>query len=119
MKKILKIVVIVATLMMGGATDIHAQVFIMEDEHSLRPTDPEEVLGWPVNPQNGYGTGTDDYVPLDSGFLLLTMLGGLYLIRKKHNDMKVKCFVDYQSYTLICFILKIGKNNKSINNGNY
>ena len=86
MKKILKIVVIVATLMMGAATDIHAQVFIMEDEHSMRPTDPEEVLGWPVNPQNGNGAATDDFVPLNGGILLLTMLGGAYLLGKMREN---------------------------------
>lgn len=79
MKKILKIVVIAATLIMGAATDGHAQVFIMEDEHSLRPTDPEEVLGWPVNPQNGYGTSNDEYTPVGDGLLLLAALGAGYL----------------------------------------
>lgn len=91
MKKILKIVVIVATLMMGAATDIHAQVFIMENESNLRE-DTEDVLGWPVNPQNGYGTGTDDYAPLDSGFLLLASMGVAYLMRKRkiHTSLKNK-----------------------------
>ncbi len=81
MKKILEIVVIVATLMMGGATDIHAQVFIMENESNLRE-DTEDVLGWPVNPQNGYGTSNDEYTPVGDGLLLLTALGGAYLVRK-------------------------------------
>ena len=85
MKKILKIVVIVATLMMGGATDIHAQVFIMENESNLRE-DTEDVLGWPVNPQNGNGAATDDFVPLNGGILLLTMLGGAYLLGKMREN---------------------------------
>ena len=74
---------IAAALMLGVAPDSHAQVFIMEDEHSLRPPDPEEVLGWPVNPQNGYGTSNDEYTPLGDGILLLAALGGAYLLKKK------------------------------------
>lgn len=73
---------IAAALMMGAANDSQAQVFIMEDEHSLRPTDPEEVLSWPVNPQNGYGTSNDEYTPVGDGLLLLAALGGVYLVRK-------------------------------------
>lgn len=84
MKKILEIVVIVATLMMGGATDIHAQVFIMEKESNLRE-DTEDVLGWPVNPQNGYGAGTDDYVPIGEGAFLLALFGGAYLLKTKRS----------------------------------
>lgn len=75
--------IIAAALMMGAATDSQAQVFIMEDEHSMRPTDPEEVLGWPVNPQNGYGTSNDEYTPVGDGLLLLAALGGAYLMKKK------------------------------------
>ena len=91
MKKILKIVMIAAALMTGAAINSHAQVFIMEEEHSLRQTDPEDVLGWPVNPQNGYGTGNDEFTPLGDGILLLAALGGTYLLRKKHNDIEKFC----------------------------
>ena len=86
MKKILKIVVIAAALMTGAATDGHAQVFIMEDEHSLRPTDPEEVLSWPVNPQNGYGNGDDDFVPIGDGLLMLVALSSVYLSCKRKEE---------------------------------
>ena len=71
MKKILKIVMIAAALMMGAANDSQAQVFVMENESNLRE-DTEDVLGWPVNPQNGNGAGTDDYVPVGNGLLCLT-----------------------------------------------
>jgi len=84
MKKILKIVVIVATLMMGAATDSQAQVFIMENESNLRE-DTEDVLGWPVNPQNGYGTSNDEYTPLGDGLLMLLIMGGVYLLKKREN----------------------------------
>ena len=79
---------IAAALMLGVAPDGHAQVFIMEDEHSLRPTDPEEVLSWPVNPQNGYGTSNDEFTPVGDGLLLLAALGGLYLINKEKKQTK-------------------------------
>ena len=85
MKKILKIVMIAAALMMGAANDSHAQVFIMENESNLRE-DTEDVLGWPVNPQNGNGAGTDDYVPVGNGLLCLTVLGGVYLFGKKKKQ---------------------------------
>ena len=84
MKKILKIVIIAAALMMGAANDSQAQVFIMENESNLRE-DTEDVLGWPVNPQNGYGTSNDEYTPLGDGILLLAALGGAYLLKKKNK----------------------------------
>lgn len=84
MKKILKIVIIAATLMTGAANDSQAQVFIMENESNLRE-DTEDVLGWPVNPQNGYGTSNDEYTPVGDGILLLAALGSAYLLRKKSN----------------------------------
>ena len=84
MKKILKIVMIAAALMTGAATDGHAQVFIMEDESNLRE-DPEAVLSWPVNPQNGYGTSNDEYTPVGDGLLLLAALGTGYLFTKRRR----------------------------------
>ena len=84
MKKILKIVMIAAALMMGAANDSQAQVFIMENESNLRE-DTEDVLGWPVNPQNGYGTSNDEYTPVGDGILLFAALGSAYLLRKKSN----------------------------------
>lgn len=71
--------------MMGAANTIHAQVFIMEHEENLRE-DTEDVLAWPVNPQNGYGAATDDYVPLGDGIFLLVTLGGAYLLKKKKKN---------------------------------
>lgn len=85
MKKILKIVMIAAALVMGAATDSPAQVFIMENESNLRE-DTEDVLGWPVNPQNGYGTSNDEYTPVGDGLLLLAALGGAYLMKKKKKS---------------------------------
>lgn len=85
MKKILKIVVIAAALMTGAATNSQAQVFIMENESNLRE-DTEDVLGWPVNPQNGYGTSNDEYTPLGDGILLLAALGGAYLFGKRKHE---------------------------------
>ena len=85
MKRILKIVIIAAALMMGAATDSQAQVFIMENESNLRE-DTEDVLGWPVNPQNGYGTSNDEYTPVGDGLLLLAALGGDYLMKKKKKS---------------------------------
>lgn len=85
MKKILKIVMIAAALMTGAATDSQAQVFVMENESNLRE-DTEDVLGWPVNPQNGYGTSNDEYTPVGDGLLLLAALGGAYLLKKKNTN---------------------------------
>ena len=85
MKKIIKIAIIIAVLMTGTATSTHAQVFIMEHEENLRE-DTEEVLAWPVNPQNGYGSAADDFVPLGDGILLLATLGGAYLLGKKRKE---------------------------------
>ena len=89
MRKVIKIAIIVAALMVGAATMGHAQVFIMEHEENLRE-ETEDVLAWPVNPQNGYGAATDDYVPLGSGILLLAAMGGAYLVCKRKSNRDTK-----------------------------
>ena len=85
MKKIAKIVLIAIVLTIGTITAGNAQVFIMENEVNQRE-DSEEVLGWPVNPQNGNGSSVDDYVPLGGGILWLAALGGAYLVNKRKKS---------------------------------
>ena len=88
MRKVIKIAIIVTALMMGAATIGYAQVFIMEHEENLRE-ETEDVLAWPVNPQNGYGTTTDDFVPTGTGLLALTALGaGYFLVKRKKETNK-------------------------------
>ena len=75
-----KIVVLVTILlMMVGSSN--AQVFIADDEFegTLRKDDPDYVLFVPYQ-------GSDDdqsYTPVGSGVLLLTGLGGAYLLTKR------------------------------------
>ena len=84
MKKTIKIAIVAAALMLVTATVSKAQVFIQEDESSIRE-ETEEVLGWPVNPQNN-SQGNDDYVPVGDGLLLLTALGGARLIWRRKEE---------------------------------
>ena len=63
------------------AVNAKAQIFVLEDESSLRdPSTP--VSEWPVLPQNE-GQGNDSFTPIGSGIFLLIALGGVYLVRKR------------------------------------
>ena len=85
MKKIIKIAILAAALMIGTGTSIYGQVFVIGDEHSMRDDeDPEAVFGgWPTNPQNS--NGTDNFVPVGEGLMALTLLGGAYLMNKRNK----------------------------------
>ena len=81
MKKILTIFILLLVL----AAPMHAQVFMMEDDN-----DPDRtVLG---NGTYGnvivHGSTADqpNYVPLGSGVLALTLLGGIYLLNKRREE---------------------------------
>lgn len=77
MKRI-KHIFLTAVLLLAMVVPSQAQIFIMDEDANLRPTnDGEAVLS---NPQ--FGQGYDYYAPLGEGLMLLTVLGGAYLIGK-------------------------------------
>lgn len=78
MKK--RILTILAAMMLTVSAS--AQVFLMnEDEDNDRNGIPEENISI-INP--GYhNSGEDWYTPVGSGTLLLTAMGGAYLLTKK------------------------------------
>ena len=76
---------LIFTLFVTLAAPLRAQVFMMDGEGNYRePEDPEVFAGLPEN----YGLGVDWYTPLGDGLLLLTALGGVYLLRKKNTNNK-------------------------------
>ena len=81
MKKTLKILTLILLL----ATTARAQIYTGEGEGNNRLEGLEPSNGLHIDNPNGYGYGTDYYAPLGEGILLLTALGGVYLI-KKNND---------------------------------
>ena len=84
MNKKTKIVIVALLLLMASAAQ--AQIFLQEgDENNMRdvtPTTP--VNAWPENPP--YNQGVDNYTPLGCGIMVLTVLGGAYLIGKRKKD---------------------------------
>ena len=85
MKKILLIFTLVLTL----AAPMHAQVFIMEEDENDRL---DNVFGngqWNNIIVHGSPDDLTNWVPLGEGILLLSALGGAYLLkRKKSNNNK-------------------------------
>ena len=67
------------------AMPVRAQVFMVEDDHNLR-TESEDVLG--IVPLNGatWDQSNESYTPLGTGILLLSALGGAYLLKKKKQQ---------------------------------
>ena len=79
MKKILLIFSLLITL----AAPMRAQVFIMEEDENQRV---ENVFGngeWNNIIVHGSADDQTNWVPLGEGILLLSALGGAYLLRKK------------------------------------
>jgi len=81
MRKRMRISVIILTMLLAMAAPLHAQIFIMDDEFEgkLRQNIPEENLWVPI-------TAMDDdlaFTPIGEGGLLLTALGGVYLLKKR------------------------------------
>ena len=82
MKKRIVTIILAMFMTIGSAM---AQVFIMEDDESLNPRDPngEIVFNVMVNSQD---VTNDQYIPLGEGLLLLSGLAGAYLLRKRKHD---------------------------------
>lgn len=67
-------------LFMAMAFTAKAQVFMMDgDENYREPEDPAVFINLPSN----YGMGTDYYLPVGDGIMLLAALGGAYLVGKR------------------------------------
>ena len=78
---------LIFTLFVTLAAPLRAQVFMMDGEGNYRePEDPEVFAGLPEN----YGLGVDWYTPVGDGFLLLSAMGGAFLLTKKKRDSKQK-----------------------------
>ena len=82
MKKMMKKIVVLLTVLFMTVGSMKAQVFIADDEFEgmMRKSDPDFVLVAPVQ-----GLTTDQYLPLGNGVLLLAGLGGAYLLKKRNK----------------------------------
>lgn len=83
MKK--RIYIIITTLFLLLASAANAQVFTMADEENSRAEGDLDVLG--RIPYHGVDYDqANDFAPLGEGMLLLTALGGCYLLGKRRKD---------------------------------
>ena len=82
MKK--RIVTIILALFMAAVPTM-AQVFIMENDESMSPRDPESAITFNVIVAS-QDVANDQFVPLGEGILLLSGLAGAYLLRKRKRD---------------------------------
>ena len=62
---------------------VKAQVFMLDGDENYR--DPEDPAVF-VNLPEDYGLGVDWYTPVGDGVLLLSALGGAYILRKKRKE---------------------------------
>ena len=71
---------IVLLLFMVMSLTMKAQVFMIDGDENYRdPEDPAVFVQLPAD----YGSGTDYYTPIGNGLMLLTALGGAYLLKKE------------------------------------
>ena len=75
--------VIVLLLFMIISLTMKAQVFMMDgDENYREPENPQVFAGLPEN----YGLAVDWYTPVGDGIIVLSVLGGAYLLRKRKEN---------------------------------
>ena len=75
--------VIVLLLFMIMSLTMKAQVFMMDgDENYREPENPQVFAGLPEN----YGLAVDWYTPVGDGIIVLSVLGGAYLLRKRKEN---------------------------------
>lgn len=79
------------TLLLALAAPLHAQVFIMEDDGDLNPRDPNGGIVFNVMVPSE-DVSNDQYIPLGNGLLLLSGLGGAYLLGKKRREEALGLF---------------------------
>ena len=82
MKKIL----LIFTLFLALAAPMRAQVFIMEEDENDRVTNVFGNGDWNNIIVHGSADDQANFVPLGEAVLLLTALGGAYLLRKKKRE---------------------------------
>ena len=82
MKKILLILTLFLTL----AAPMRAQVFIMEEDENDRVNNVFGNGQWNNIIVHGSADDQTNWVPLGEGILMLTALGGAYLMRKKKSS---------------------------------
>ena len=84
MKKMMKKIVVLLTVLFMAVVPMKAQVFIADDEFEgmMRQEESEFVLFVPVQAQDG----DQSYSPIGSGVLLLAGLGGAYLLTKRKKQ---------------------------------
>ena len=80
-----KRVITIIMAMLMAVVPTMAQVFIMEDDESLNPRDPNGSITFNVMVPTE-DTNTDQYIPLGEGVLLLSGLAGAYLLRRQKRD---------------------------------
>lgn len=83
MENMMKRFITILGLLFILTNPVQAQVFIMDEdfEGNIRVSESEFVV--PVPYQGG---DLDEYLPLGDGVLLLTALGGAYLLRKRKKS---------------------------------
>ena len=82
MKK--RIVTIILAMFMAVVPTM-AQVFIMEDDESMSPRDPESAITFNVIVAS-QDVANDQFVPLGEGLLLMSGLAGAYLLRRRKRN---------------------------------
>ena len=73
---------------LGLALNANGQVFITDGDESNRVGMSESDFNVMVGSQDYNGDQYVEYTPLGEGFLLLTCLGSVYLLRKRRKASK-------------------------------
>lgn len=83
-KKTMAVVILMMVLALTfHPLEVRSQIFLTEEDMETNLRDPQEGFVVPVPYQGG---DLDEYLPLGNGVLVLTALGGAYLLSKRKKS---------------------------------
>ena len=83
MKKRIVSAMAILALMLGTTMTANAQIFLDDDDMNVREHGNMDVGN--IIPQHGVDWDQADYTPVGEGIVLLSVLGGAYLLGKKRK----------------------------------
>ena len=85
MKKRIVSAMAILALVLGTTMTANAQIFLDDDDMNVRDGEHGNMDIGNIIPQHGVDWDQADYLPVGEGIMLLSVLGGAYLLGKRHK----------------------------------
>lgn len=88
MKKRIASTMAILVLSLGISMTANAQIFLDDDDPNLRGAGDGDMEIGNIIPQHGVEWDQANYAPLGGGIVLLSVLGGAYLLGKRRKEQE-------------------------------